>query len=108
MLDRGCLVAEGTPDELKRRIPGGHVSLHFDHPQDLVSAARLFRTGSQDNDRLVLQLPTSGEVSSLRRLLDQIDDARIEASQVSIHTSDLDDVFLAVTGHSAGTEGVST
>src|SRR5262249_11133785 len=29
LLDQGRLVAEGTPDELKRRIPGGHISLRF-------------------------------------------------------------------------------
>src|SRR5437879_6506428 len=29
VLDRGKLVAQGTPDELKRRIPGGHIRLQF-------------------------------------------------------------------------------
>ena len=29
VLDRGRLVAEGTPDELKRLVPGGHVRLQF-------------------------------------------------------------------------------
>ena len=108
VLDQGKLVAEGSPDELKRRIPGAHVQLQFAQPRDLESAARLLGTGSQDSARLTLHIPTSGEVSSLRRLLDQIDDARIVASQVSIHTPDLDDVFFAVTGHSANKEGAST
>jgi ABC-2 type transport system ATP-binding protein len=108
VLDQGKLVAEGSPDELKRRIPGAHVQLQFAQPQDLESAARLLGTGSQDSARLTLHIPTSGEVSSLRRLLDQIDDARIVASQVSIHTPDLDDVFFAVTGHSASKDGAST
>jgi ABC-2 type transport system ATP-binding protein len=108
VLDQGKLVAEGSPDELKRRIPGAHVQLQFAHPQDLESAVRLLGAGSQDSARLTLHIPTSGEVSSLRRLLDQIDDARIEASQVSIHTPDLDDVFFAVTGHSASKDGAST
>jgi ABC-2 type transport system ATP-binding protein len=108
VLDQGKLVAEGSPDELKQQIPGAHVQLQFAHPQDLESAARVLATGSQDSARLTLQIPTNGEVSSLRRLLDQIDDARIVASQVSIHTPDLDDVFFAVTGHSANKEGAST
>ena len=108
VLDQGKLVAEGSPDELKRRIPGAHVQLQFAQHQDLESAARLLGTGSQDSARLTLHIPTSGEVSSLRRLLDQIDDASIVANQVSIHTPDLDDVFFAVTGHSANKEAAST
>ena len=32
VLDQGRIVAEGTPDELKSRIPGGHVRLHFADP----------------------------------------------------------------------------
>ena len=107
VLDQGKLVAEGSPDDLKRRIPGAHVQLQFAQPQDLESAARLLGTGSQDSARLTLHIPTSGEVSSLRHLLDQIDDARIVTSQVSIHTPDLDDVFFAVTGHSASRDGAS-
>ncbi len=107
VLDQGRLVAEGTPDELKRRIPGGHVSLYFANPETLDRAAAVLGNGPHDSDGLMLQLPTGGDVGSLRRLLDQIDDARIVASQVAIHTPDLDDVFFAVTGHSARQEGAS-
>ena len=35
------------------------------------------------------------------RLLDQLDEARIEVEQLVVHTPDLDDVFFAVTGHPA-------
>ena len=40
LLDLGRLVAEGTADELKRRIPGGHIRLQFAYPDDLAAAAR--------------------------------------------------------------------
>ena len=46
-------------------------------------------------------MPSDGTVASLRRLLEQLDDAGIEVEQLSIHTPDLDDVFFAVTGHPA-------
>ncbi|MEU8613390.1 ATP-binding cassette domain-containing protein, partial [Actinoplanes sp. NPDC048791] len=39
LLDRGRLVAEGTPDELKRLVPGGHVELRFTDDRDLSAAA---------------------------------------------------------------------
>jgi ABC-2 type transport system ATP-binding protein len=99
VLDRGRIVAEGTPEELKRRIPGGHVRLQFASPQALSLAADVLRAGARDDEKLVIQLPGDGGVPSLRRLLDQLDDADVEVAQLSIHTPDLDDVFFAVTGH---------
>ena len=99
VLDHGRIVAEGTPEELKRRIPGGHVRLQFGSPQALEAAANLLGAGSRDDDRLVIHVPGDGGVRSLRQLLDQLDDSDVEVEQLSIHTPDLDDVFFAVTGH---------
>jgi ABC-2 type transport system ATP-binding protein len=98
VLDRGRIVAEGSPEELKRRIPGGHVELHFATSESLRTAAELFETGTSDDEKLVMQVPGDGGVASLRRLLDQLDDADLEIESLSIHTPDLDDVFFAVTG----------
>ncbi|HUY59280.1 MAG TPA: ATP-binding cassette domain-containing protein [Solirubrobacteraceae bacterium] len=98
VLDRGRIVAEGSPEELKRRIPGGHVRLRFATPEALLAAADLFEGGSRDDEKLVIQVPGDGGVASLRRLLDRLDDAEVEVEHLSIHTPDLDDVFFAVTG----------
>jgi ABC-2 type transport system ATP-binding protein len=103
VLDQGQIVAEGTPDELKSRIPGGHVRLHFAGPDSLRSAAELFPGSAPDPDQLVLRVPADGTVDSLRELLDELYQARIGVERLSIHTPDLDDVFFAVTGaHVAG------
>jgi ABC-2 type transport system ATP-binding protein len=107
VLDRGRIVAEGTTDELKRRIPGGHVRLRFAAPDALRAAASLLDTASTDEDKLVLQVPSDGGVAALRRLLEQLDDADIEVEDLSIHTPDLDDVFFAVTGHPTETAVLS-
>jgi ABC-2 type transport system ATP-binding protein len=98
VLDRGRIVAEGTPDELKRRIPGGHVRLQFTDPLALSAAAALFDGATTDDERLVLLVPGNGDVASLRRLLERLDDARIAVEDISISRPDLDDVFFAVTG----------
>ena len=102
VLDHGRIVAEGTADELKRRIPGGHVRLQFAAPDALRSAAGLLDAASADEERLELQVPSDGSVAALRQLLEQLDAADIEVAQLSIHTPDLDDVFFAVTGQPAG------
>jgi len=99
VLDHGRIVAEGTPDELKRRIPGGHVRLQFADSSALRAAAALFEDAAPDEERLVLRVSGDGDVASLRRLLAQLDDARIAVSELSISKPDLDDVFFAVTGH---------
>jgi ABC-2 type transport system ATP-binding protein len=98
VLDHGRIVAEGTPDELKRRIPGGHVRLQFAEPSALRSAAALLEGATVDEERLALRVPGERGVDSLRRLLDRLDDARIAVDELSIHAPDLDDVFFAVTG----------
>jgi ABC-2 type transport system ATP-binding protein len=102
VLDRGRIVAEGTPEDLKRRIPGGHLGLRFTEPAVLQAAARALDAPARDEDDLVLQVPYDGTVPALRRVIDRLDDAGIEGVQLSIHTPDLDDVFFAVTGHPAG------
>ena len=102
VIDHGRIVAEGTADELKRRIPGGHVRLQFPEPDALRAAAGLLDTASADEERLELQVSSDGSVAALRHLLAQLDDAGIDVAQLSIHTPDLDDVFFAVTGRAAG------
>jgi ABC-2 type transport system ATP-binding protein len=98
VLDQGRLVAEGTAAELKRRIPGGHIRLHFAGPTELESAARALAWSSRDDAAFTLQVPSDGGVQSLRTLLDRLDDESITVNELSIHTPDLDDVFLALTG----------
>jgi ABC-2 type transport system ATP-binding protein len=100
VLDQGHIVAEGTPAELKRRVPGGHVELHFADPHALREAAALLDTAPPADEQLALLVPGDGTLAALRRLLERLDDARVEIVDLSIHTPDLDDVFFAVTGHS--------
>ncbi len=52
----------------------------------------------RDDDALVLRVPSDGGVASLRGLLARLDANAIEVSELTVHTPDLDDVFLALTG----------
>ncbi len=60
-----------------------------------------------DDEELALQVPSDGSVKSLRAVLDRLADELIDVASLSIHTPDLDDVFLTLTGHS-GTDHSST
>jgi ABC-2 type transport system ATP-binding protein len=100
VLDQGRIVAEGIPAELKRRISGGHTELQFADPVALRHAAALLDIALPDDDKLALQVPGDGTLAFLRSLLAQLDDARVDVEDLSIHSPDLDDVFFAVTGRS--------
>jgi ABC-2 type transport system ATP-binding protein len=106
VLDQGRLVAEGSPDELKRQIPGSHVRLRFSDVALLHAAARVLNGATTDDPALTLRVPSDGGVKSVRTLLDQLDAHSIGVAEFSVHTPDLDDVFLALTGH-ASTEAIA-
>jgi ABC-2 type transport system ATP-binding protein len=106
VLDQGHLVAQGTPEELKRLVPGTHVRLRFADLSDLDAAARLLAGSTRDDQELTLRVPSDGRSKSLRDLLDRLDEHTIDAEEFSVHTPDLDDVFLALTGH-ASTEEIA-
>ncbi|MFE3194266.1 ATP-binding cassette domain-containing protein [Nocardia sp. NPDC059240] len=98
VLDDGRIVAEGSAEELKRLVPGGHIRLAFADEHGLAAAARAVPVGEVDSEQLALQVPSDGSVGDLRKLLDHFDDHAVSIDQLSIHTPDLDDVFFALTG----------
>ena len=101
VLDHGRLVAEGTADELKRRIPGGHIGLRFANARGLDAAMSTLGDGERDDAALTLRVPSDGSLRSLKLLIDRLDERAIEVDELSVHTPDLDDVFLALTGDSS-------
>ncbi|MDP9847421.1 ATP-binding cassette domain-containing protein [Streptosporangium lutulentum] len=99
LLEGGRLIAEGTPEELKRLIPGGHITLTFAEAHLLQAAHHLLDgAGVADPEALTLQVPSDGGVRAIRELLTLLDERSIDIAEVSVHTPDLDDVFLTLTG----------
>ncbi|WP_103508084.1 ATP-binding cassette domain-containing protein [Streptomyces sp. SM13] len=101
VLNDGRIAAEGTAEELKRIVPGGHVRLRFTDPDAYRSAASALREAARDDQALALRLPSDGSQRELRSVLDWLDSAGIEADELTVHTPDLDDVFFALTGSGA-------
>src|SRR5579859_425044 len=98
LLDHGRIVAEGTPEELKRRMRGAHIQLRFADAASLDRAARELKEGARDEQELVLRVPNDGGIQSLRNVLARLGDD-VAVDDLSIHTPDLDDVFLAMTAN---------
>jgi ABC-2 type transport system ATP-binding protein len=101
ILDDGRLVAQGTPAELKTRVPGGHIDLTFADRSAYQAAAGILGAPARAEDSLTLQAATDGNVANVRDVLRRLDQAGVELESLSIHTPDLDDVFLALTGKPA-------
>ncbi|CAM5468158.1 Daunorubicin resistance protein DrrA family ABC transporter ATP-binding protein OS=Streptomyces rochei OX=1928 GN=G3I25_25815 PE=4 SV=1 [Streptomyces rochei] len=101
VLHGGRIAAEGTAEELKRMIPGGHVRLRFTDPAVYRTAVSALREAAYDDETLAVQIPSDGSQRDLRSVLDRLDAAGIEADELTVHTPDLDDVFFALTGSAA-------
>jgi ABC-2 type transport system ATP-binding protein len=105
LLDAGRVVAQGTPGELKRLVPGGSVRLVFGDEAQLDRAAASIGSGVvRDDDGLALNVTSDGSVHGLRTLIDRLDADAIEVDALSVRSADLDDVFLSLTGRSDGRE----
>ncbi|MFI6729236.1 ATP-binding cassette domain-containing protein [Streptomyces sp. R-74717] len=108
VLNNGKTAAEGTAEELKRLIPGGHVRLRFTDPAAYQNAAGTLDEATRNDEALSLQIPSDGSQRELRSILDWLDSAGIEADELTVHTPDLDDVFFALTATTVPTQPKET
>jgi ABC-2 type transport system ATP-binding protein len=104
ILDRGRIVAHGTAPELKARTPGGRIHLTFADAMAQLAASSALDVAVRGGEELSLQIPTDGNVATLRSVLRELDHAAVDVVDLSVHTPDLDDVFFALTGHQAPEE----
>ena len=101
VLDHGRAVASGTPDELKRRIGDHRFDVTVATRRELVGAAGVLAPyvtaePALDTERLVVSAPIV-EGTRLVGVVRALDDAGIDAVDVTRRTASLDDVFLTLT-----------
>ena len=89
----GRFVLENYPDATPEER-GGHIRLEFSDPVQVEAAA--LALGADVGTDLALQVPSDGSMDALRDVLDRLEGVKVE--RLSVHTPDLDDVFLALTG----------
>ncbi|EFL27905.1 antibiotic resistance ATP-binding protein [Streptomyces himastatinicus ATCC 53653] len=78
--------------------PAGHIRLRFADAHSLEAAMTAFGPVTRDDEALAVYIPTDGGIPALRAVLDTLDSASIEAEALTVHTPDLDDIALALTG----------
>jgi ABC-2 type transport system ATP-binding protein len=98
ILNKGKVVAEGTPKELKKLLPQGQIELKFHNDSHLKMAVSTLKnyTTVQDNDALAITVTTDGSVTQLTRILTQLETARIDIAEFAQKAPTLDDVFLNI------------
>ena len=95
-IDRGEIITEGRPAQLKSQLAGERVELRIGAPGMVERAATVVGRGSAEVPGALL-VPTDGSAAQVRDLLNRLDAAGVTVDQVAVHRPTLDDVFLTMT-----------
>jgi ABC-2 type transport system ATP-binding protein len=110
VLDRGQIVAEGSPTELKAAVAGRRLVVRAVDRDAFYAVARGAgeRVVERDPALLTIGVACEGEGTAVRTLLDELDPDRDFIADFSVRTASLDDVFMTLTGHNATDESENT
>ncbi len=103
VIDRGRVIAEGAPTELKSRLGGDRIEVTIRDLDDLAATAALLErvtgaTADVDRDTGRLAAPVADRMLALTAVVRGLDDQRIRARDVALRQPTLDEVFLQLTG----------
>jgi ABC-2 type transport system ATP-binding protein len=110
VIDDGAIVAQGTPEELKRKVAGDSVVLDFEDQRSTVVVAELISHLDEATEPVIegtavrFQVPDGA--SALPLLLRMLVERNVDATGVEVHRPTLDDVFLTMTGRSLRDESI--
>ena len=100
VLNDGVIVAEGTPAELKKKLPQGIIELSFQNEEDLSKVFRLlsdFPT-KQDKEMLSLTVVTDGSIEQLTDIFNSVKNEKISISSFTQKLPTFEDIFYVLIG----------
>ncbi|MFE7708520.1 ATP-binding cassette domain-containing protein [Streptomyces sp. NPDC057486] len=103
VIDRGQVIADGTPAQLKTRI-GSHIDVEVGSEDDLAEAMAILErmTGGQPRaEDLRIVTGVHGKAPSVPQIVRELDAAGVAIQDVGVRRPSLDDVFLTLTGRPA-------
>jgi len=108
VIDKGRVIAAGTPAQLKMRIAGQVLEARPVDPADLAAVEKIlssFAAGDEAayNDGQLVTVSIA-ERSALGQAVRRLDEEGIVVEDLSLRRPSLDEVFLAITGHLAEDE----
>jgi ABC-2 type transport system ATP-binding protein len=109
VIDAGRMVAEGTPDQLKAKVGEDRIAVQLPPGSDLAAAVAVVQgetTGRVEADpgQLLVTAPMPSRDGITTDVVRALDAAGIRVTDVTLHRSSLDDVFMILTGHRAANE----
>jgi ABC-2 type transport system ATP-binding protein len=102
VIDHGNVIAEGTADELKDRVGGEKLEVRLEDPADTDRAlAALAEMADEppDVDDGTVRVKVRQRTGSIAEAVRRLDGVGID--DIALRRPTLDDVFLALTGHTA-------
>lgn len=103
VIDQGTIIAEGTPDELKKKVGGDVIDLHMENANTALPASKLIQkfgigNPSVDESAGKVTLPIEGGASVLVDMVRELDKAGLKIRDAMLRRPSLDDVFMKLTG----------
>jgi ABC-2 type transport system ATP-binding protein len=108
VVDHGRVIAEGTSDQLKRKIGGEFIDLEVRRKMDVELALKALApitVGDPALDSTSLSVPVSNGSGVVADAVRRLDKAGVKIVDLNVRRSTLDDVFMTLTGHAAEVEG---
>jgi ABC-2 type transport system ATP-binding protein len=107
VIDRGLVIAEGTPDELKAQVGGDRLEIHLcdgHRGEEAVLALAAIASDRPFVEDGSVSVPVAQRRGTIADAVRRLDDAGIAIDDIGVRTPSLDDVFLKLTGHAAEQE----
>jgi ABC-2 type transport system ATP-binding protein len=107
VIDRGLVIAEGTPDELKAQVGGDRLEIHLcdgHRGEEAVAALAAIASDRPFAEDGSVSVPVAQRRGTIADAVRRLDDAGIAIDDIGVRTPSLDDVFLKLTGHAAEQE----
>ena len=107
VIDRGLVIAEGTPDQLKARVGGDRLEVHLcdgRRGEEAIPVLAPIASEQPSAENGVVSVPLQERSGAIAEAVRRLDDAGITIDDIAVRRPTLDDVFLRLTGHATEQE----
>src|ERR671912_181625 len=107
VIDRGLVIAEGTPDQLKAQVGGDRLEIHLcdgHRGEEAIPVLATIASERPSTENGVISVPLRERSGAIAEAVRRLDEAGLTIDDIPVRRPTLDDVFLRLTGHAAEQE----
>jgi ABC-2 type transport system ATP-binding protein len=104
VVDRGLVIAEGTPDELKAQVGGDRLEIHLcdgHRGDEAIPVLTTIASAQPFAENGVVSVPLRERSGAIAEAVRRLDEAGLPIDDIAVRRPTLDDVFLRLTGRAA-------